>query len=83
MFWLPGEREHNCDKVYGAMTRVELGELITDYKYDKSTRFCVGTDGKFPEMHTIEYDLQIYAPNMKIFRTLEETCDEAIRIAKS
>src|SRR3989344_8374238 len=26
LFWLPRELEHKCEKVYGAMTRVELGQ---------------------------------------------------------
>ena len=83
MFWLPGESEHNCDKSYGAMTRLELGQLMTSYKQDHSTRFCIGTDGKFSEFDTIAYDLSLDAPDKKIFSTLEETCDEAMRIALS
>ena len=81
MFWLPGEIEHNCDKSYGAMTRLELGQLMTLYKQDPSTRFCIGTDGNFSEFDTIQYDLSLDTPDKKIFSTLEETCDEAMRIA--
>ena len=81
IFWLPGEEEHNCEKVYGAMTRVEIGQWMTNYRHDNSVRFCVGSDGKFPEMHTIDYDLQLDAPNKKIFSSLEETCAEAVRLA--
>lgn len=44
-------------------------------------RFCVGSDGKFSELHTIEYDLKLDAPDKKIFKTLEETCIEALRLA--
>ena len=81
LFWLPGETEHNCEKVYGAMTRVEIGQWMTNYRYNNFVRFCVGSDGKFPEMHTIDFDLQIDAPDKKVFLTLEETCTEAVRIA--
>ena len=81
LFWLPGEAEHNCEKVYGAMTRVEIGQWITNYRHNHSVRFCVGSDGKFPEMHTIDFDLQIDAPDKKIFSSLEETCVEAVRLA--
>lgn len=81
LFWLPGEAEHNCEKVYGAMSRVEIGQCMTNYSYDNSVRFCVGGDGKFPEMNTIEYDLQLDAPDKKIFSHLEETCLEALRLA--
>src|SRR3989344_2086457 len=44
MFWLPGETEHNCEKSYGAMTRVELGQAMESYRRDKRTRFCIGSD---------------------------------------
>lgn len=81
LFWLPGEAEHDCKKVYGAMTRVEIGQWMTEYKHDKNVRFCVGSDDKFPELHTIEYDLQLDSPDKKILRTLEETCTEAVRLA--
>ena len=80
LFWLPEEEKHNCNKVYGAMTRIELGQWMTNYRYDNSVHFCVGTDGKFPEMDTIEYDLSLDAPDKKIFNSLEETCAEALRL---
>lgn len=81
LFWLPGEAEHNCEKVYGAMTRVEIGQWMTNYRHNNSVRFCVGSDSKFPEIHTIDYDLQLDAPDKKIFSSLEETCTEAARLA--
>jgi hypothetical protein len=81
MFWLPGESNHDCKKSYAAMTRFELAQLSTHYSHDKSTRFCIGSDGKFSELDTIKYDLSLDAPDKPIFPTLEETCLEAIRIA--
>jgi hypothetical protein len=83
MFWLPKEEEHNCRKVYGAMTRLELGQCMTEYRHDNSYRFCIGSDGQFPELRTIEYDLSLDAPDKKILGTLDETCREAIRLALS
>ncbi|MBI1968458.1 hypothetical protein HYS49_00965, partial [Candidatus Woesearchaeota archaeon] len=81
LFWLPGEAEHNCQKVYGAMTRIELGQWMTNYQHDKRVRFCVGSDGNFPELRTIAYDLQLDAPDKDVKKTLEETCAEALRLA--
>lgn len=81
MFWLPGEAEHKCEKAYGAMTRIELGQWMTNYRHDNSIRFCVGSDGKFSELGTILYDLKLDAPDKKVFGTLEETCEEAIQLA--
>lgn len=84
MFWLPGEIEHDCKKSYGAMTRMELGLVIAWYKQNlRSIKWCIGSDGKFSELDTIQYDLKIDAPDKKIFPTLEETCAEAVRIARS
>ena len=80
LFWLPGEEEHKCEKVYGAMTRVEIGQWMTNYRHDNSVKFCVGSDGNFPELNTIEYDLSIDAPNKKVHDSLESTCNEALQL---
>lgn len=83
MFWLPEEIDHKCKKSYGAMTRVELGQIMTLSKYDSSLLWCIGSDGKFSELDIIAYDLSLDAPDKKILSTLEKTCDEAIRLAIS
>lgn len=82
MFWLPGEETHDCQKVYGAMTRLEIGQWMTNYRHDKSVRFCVGSDGKFSELHTIQYDLQLDVPEKSVFGSLKETCLEAVRLSQ-
>ncbi len=82
LFWLPGEEVHDCNKVYGAMTRVELGEWMTNYRHDNSVRFCVGSDGRFQELDTIRYDMSIDAHGKDVKTTLEDTCIEALRLAK-
>ncbi len=81
LFWLPGETEHACEKVYGAMTRLELGQWMTRYRADNSVRICIGTDGKFSEFDTIKHDLSLDCPEITIKNTLEETCLEALRLA--
>ncbi|HJX05189.1 MAG TPA: hypothetical protein VJ461_00595 [Candidatus Nanoarchaeia archaeon] len=81
MFWLPAPAVHTCDVVYGAMTRIELGQWMTNYRHDKSVRFCVGTDGNFPGFRTIVYDLLHDALGKDVKGTLEDTCKEAIRLA--
>lgn len=81
LFWLPGEAEHDCKKVYGAMTRLEIGQWMTRYSLDKTVRFCVGSDGTFSELGTIEFDLKLDAPDKNIKHTLEETCVEALSLA--
>ncbi len=80
MFWLPKEVEHKCEKSYGAMTRMELGQWMTNYKNDKKISFVIGSDGEFSEIDTIKYDLLLDAPDKKVFETLEEAIEEALRI---
>lgn len=80
MFWLPGEETHDCRKVYGATTRMELGQWMTRYRRDKTVRFCAGTDGRFSEVDIIVYDLQQDAPDKKMHTTLEETCEAALQL---
>lgn len=82
LFWLPGEERHDCKKVYGAMTRIELGQWMTKYKNEKSIRLCFGSDGNFPELSVIKYDLSLDAPDKKIIDNLEDTCKEALMLAK-
>lgn len=73
LFWL--------ENAPGLMTRLELGQLMFQYKSDNSTRFCVGGHNKFSDIDTIKDDLQVYT-GKKIYDSLEETCDEAIKLAK-
>jgi hypothetical protein len=83
LFWLPGEEKHDCQKVYGAMTRKELGDWSTRYIFDSSIRICIGSDKNFPEWDTLEYDLSQDVPEINIQKTLEETCTEALRLVHS
>ena len=82
MFWLPGEEKHDCKKVYGAMTRIELGQWMTRYSLDNRHRVCVGGDGNFPEFDTICYDLSKDMEYIEIHDKLEDTCREALRLSK-
>lgn len=82
LFWLPGEEAHDCNKVYGAMTRLELGQWMTNYKYNNDVHFCIGSDGKFPELNTIRYDIYLDAQDKEVKTTLEDTCQEALQLAQ-
>ncbi|MDO8556410.1 MAG: hypothetical protein Q7R96_04535, partial [Nanoarchaeota archaeon] len=43
MFYLIGEQHHRCEKSYAAMTRLELGQHLTEYQKDPSSRICIGS----------------------------------------
>ena len=60
LFWLA--------EAPGYMTRLELGQAMTRYKFRKPTNFCVGGENTFNDIETIEYDLFIDA-GKQIFRT--------------
>ncbi|MBT4174770.1 hypothetical protein HOC80_02670 [archaeon] len=82
MFWLPGETNHLCQKPYGAMTRFELGYVLANHRNDRSAKFCIGSDGNFPELRTIEVDLSIDSPLTTVYETLEATCYKALNLMK-
>ena len=63
------------------MTRVELGQWMTNYRHNPEVRFCIGSDGEFPELETIRYDLHLDTPHKEIKKSLEETCAEAVMLA--
>ena len=77
-----GGGEQRGGKFGGAMTRIELCQWMTRYALDSAIRLAVGTDGNFSEFHTIQYDLSLDAPNLEIKKSLLETCQEAIHVAK-
>ncbi|MDO8556500.1 MAG: hypothetical protein Q7R96_05005, partial [Nanoarchaeota archaeon] len=95
MFYLIGEQHHRCEKSYAAMTRLELGQHMTEYQKDPSSRICIGSpaekEQQMSELDTITYDLSRYMPHTVHQRAqdrfdlnlqgLEATCDEALRIA--
>jgi len=82
LFWLPKKIENIGEKPYASMTRIELGEAIGRYRENNSIRFCVGSTGNFQDLDAIQDDLRVYAPRA-VYSTLEETCTEAVRLAKS
>ena len=78
LFWLPGETEHNCEKAFGAITRFEMGQWLERYRQDNSTKWVFGSNGEFPELSTIQYDMTLDAPDLKLCSTLQETCEAAV-----
>ena len=80
LFWFPKEEQHHCNKSYGLMTSNEFGHWTAVYNYNKSIKFCIGSDGKFPEWNTFLYDINRKVPDKRVFDTLEDTCEEAIKL---
>tara|TARA_Y100000310_G_C20691747_1_gene822741 strand:+ start:1771 stop:2295 length:525 start_codon:yes stop_codon:yes gene_type:complete len=82
MFWLPEEKDHRCEKSYALITSFELGYVLASHTYKRPIKFCVGTDGKYPEFKVIDFDLEVDAPRVPIHNTLETTCQQALSLMK-
>jgi len=80
MAWLPTPQKHDCNIVYGATTRLELGQWMTRALMDPSINLCVGSDGGFPVISVIARDLLQHLPNSILQPTLRDTCEQAVRM---
>jgi len=78
MFWLPQEANHSCEKSYALMTSNEFGHWTAMYQTNRNINLVFGTDGKFNEWKTFQYDLQRKAPDIVVQNSLEETCRQAL-----
>jgi len=83
LFWLPrpGAIVHP-EKVYGAMTQMELSAWLMKKSFIPKCRIAIGHDGIYNnELHTIMYDVKRLAPTTPIFSSLEDLCEQGIRWA--
>lgn len=81
MFWLCKELsiKQFPDKVYAHITMLELGKWIERRKLLHQTRLAIGTDGEFPELSTIEFEIKTELPGFVIQRSLRETVEAAFK----
>ena len=82
MFWFPEQTEDVPGKSYGLISVGEINYVSGLAKNNPNVKFCIGTDGNFTEWKTIDKDLKHRFRNIRIFNTLEETCQEAIELSK-
>lgn len=82
MFWLPCATSNTPGHIYAGTTRVEFGEMMKERKYNPKVRFCVGGEMNFPNLDIMAYDLSVYASEKRVIGTLEETCEEAVKLAR-
>jgi len=81
MFWLAKESKHLCERAYAQTSRFELGEWKTKHEKNKA-QIVVGIEEGFTGSKYIIRRLSQDCPNIPICHTLEQTCKEAIRLAK-
>jgi hypothetical protein len=83
LFWLPRPAGKLDGMVYGATTRYEIGLWSSRYSRDNTIGLTVGTDGKFPTVHTIAYDLEKEMGDAGLHDTLKRTVEAAMEIARA
>lgn len=81
LFWLAKEATHLCERAYAQTSRFELGEWKTKHEKD-GINLVVGIEEGFTGAKYIRRRIAQDCPKVLICSTLEETCKEAIRLAK-
>lgn len=85
MFYLAGEAIPKADpnKVYAHITMLELGKWIERKKLFPDTRLVIGAEETFPELSTVEYEINTELPGLEIHRSLATTVAAALKVATS
>lgn len=81
MFWLAKEAKHACDRAYAQTSRFELGEWKMRHERD-DVKLVIGIEYGFSNAKYIRRRISQDCPKVKILFTLEETCNEAIKLAR-
>lgn len=79
MFWLAKEHEHICGLDYAKTTRNELGRWTIKHQL-LGANIVLGIEEGFTGRRYLEHTTPQECPDVKIYHTLEETCDEALRL---
>jgi len=81
LFWLAKEFEHHCDRAYAQTTRFELAEWKVRHERDKS-KLVIGIEEGFTNAKYIRRRFSQDCQDIIIRQTLEDTCNDAINLAK-
>lgn len=81
LFWLAKEADHKCYRAYAQSTRFELAEWKMRHERD-GARLAVGIETSFTGARYIARRFSQDCLDINICATLEETCKEAIRLAR-
>ena len=81
LFWLAKEFEHSCDSAYAQTTRWELAEWKVKHERD-GARLALGIEDGFSGRRYIKRRIMQDSPGIRIHSTLEDTCNEAIGLAR-
>lgn len=81
MFWLAKESEHDCKRAYAQTTRFELAEWKMRHERD-GAKLVVGIEEGFTGAKYIRRRFFQDCPAVTLHSNLEETCEEAVRLAR-
>ena len=79
MFWLAKETEHIAGRAYAQTSRFELGEAVTLHRL-QGIKVVVGIEDGFSNKRYLLKTISSKAPNIPLCSTLEETCEQAIKL---
>lgn len=78
-FWLATQVEETPGRAYAQTTRIELGEWKTERKYTQA-KLTIGIEEGFGNARYIRRRFSQDAPDVKIARSLEEMCRNAVEL---
>lgn len=81
LFWLAKEFEHYCDRAYAQTTRFELSEWKVRHELNHE-KLVLGIENGFTNERYIRRRMMQDCPDVIVYSTLEETCDDAIKQAR-
>lgn len=81
LFWLAYEDWHSCNRPFAQTTRLELGEWLFRSGFGSQSKLALGIDPDFSGKRYIQHRV-ITNPfqALPIFDTLEETCQQAVKL---
>jgi len=82
LFWLAKETEHDCGRAYAQTTRFELAEFKIEYG-EGTSKIVLGIEEGFTGKRYIARRFSQDCPAIKICNSLEETCEEAVKVIKT
>ncbi len=82
MFYLANPASHRCDRPYAQTTRFELGEWKARHQ-SQGALLCVGIEKGFTNEKYIRRRFAQDCPTVPLCDTLEETCQETVRLART
>lgn len=80
LFWLAKESSHDCSRAYAQTSRFELAEWKARHEFMKAN-LVVGMEDGFTGSKYIKRRILQDCPEVPICDSLEETCEQAVKLA--